>query len=359
MTFINLIKINVKEILSREIKLRVLNDRFFDKREEYSYPIKIVIFNDKSTLGYFDPNFHELGFHERLMHASPEVLKNVIRHELAHYITFINHKMIDQPHGTEFKKFCILMGWGKEVYAATGCIDGDPTLLPPEENPMLRKVQKLMALATSHNKHEAEQAMIKSQQLLLKHNIDLESIQEDEKIYLKRILKRPKKDGKMYSIAHILQTFFVNIIFNRNHTFTWLEIVGKATNVEIAEYVANILESKLDLLWKETRKQQPFLKGLVAKNSFFLGVAKGYCDKINSLKTQYDHTTSNALLVIEKQLEVAKEMIYQHLSKSYSSRRQCEQSSMLGQEAGRALNINPAVKNNSVNSHSYLSFQGK
>jgi hypothetical protein len=51
---------------------------------------------------------------------------------------------------------------------------------PADENSVLRKVQKLMALATSSNKHEAEQAMIKSHQLLLKHNIDVSNIVDDE-----------------------------------------------------------------------------------------------------------------------------------------------------------------------------------
>lgn len=119
----------------------------------------------------------------------------------------------------------------------------------------MRKVQKLMALATSSNEHEAQQAMIKSQQLLLKHNIDFRNIEdgEDEKIFLKRIMKQTKKNAKMRSIAQILGTFFVNIVYNRREGFTYLEVVGSATNVEIAEYVATTLEHKLDALWDQTK----------------------------------------------------------------------------------------------------------
>ena len=104
------------------------------------------------------------------------------------------------------------MGWGEEVYKATSAWRGTRNASEMEESGVLRKVQKLMALATSSNKHEAEQAMIKSQQLLLKHNIESKYIggEDEEKIFLKRIMKQKKENAKMRSIANILETFFVN-----------------------------------------------------------------------------------------------------------------------------------------------------
>ena len=82
-------------------------------RQKNSYPIQIVIFNDRNMLGYFDPTFYELGFHERLMYSRKEQLHEVIKHELAHYITFITHGEGVQAHGPEFRAFCQSMGWGK------------------------------------------------------------------------------------------------------------------------------------------------------------------------------------------------------------------------------------------------------
>jgi hypothetical protein len=355
--FINNIKAILKDVLSREICLKVFGDRFYDRRETHSYPIKIVIFNNQTKLGYFDPHFYELGFHECLMHSNKELLQNIIRHELAHYVTFINYGDTAKPHGDEFREFCRRMKWSEEVHKATLCLD-EGTSIPEEENHVLRKVQKLMALATSSNKHEAEQAMIKSQQLLLKHNIDFNNIEDDdEKIFLKRIMKQTKKNAKMRSIALILETFFVNTIYNRIEGFTYLEVVGNATNVEIADYVASTLQHKLDILWNQAKKQQSSLKGAIAKSSFFLGVAKGYCDKINFLKTQYDSNTSNALILIEKKLKDANAMVYQRLTKSHSHAYHCSKSSWLGEQAGKELSINPAVNNDSKNSETYLSFK--
>ncbi len=349
--FINQIKIILKDILSREIGLRVSGDRFYDRRNQVSYPIKVVVFNNKSLLGYFDSYFYEIGFHERLMHSSNLQLRNVIRHELAHYITYINHGESVQSHGFEFRTFCRQMGWGEDVYKATSCLEDGLLISSNEESSVLRKVQKLMALAASSNKHEAEQAMIKSQQLLLKHNIESHGLTgaNDDKIFLKRIMKQRRENAKMRSIANILGTFFVSTIYCRAGDFLYLEILGDAVNIEIAEYVAGVLDRKLDHLWEEARIQGG-LKGLIAKNSFFRGIAKGYCNKIHALKKEYREETVSALMVIEKKLTDAEAMIYTRLSQTRSNANYCAKSSALGEQMGKALNINPALNKSEGNS---------
>lgn len=342
--FLNEIKDAIKIILSREVNLQVHGGRFYDRAKEHSYPIKVVIYNARNMLGYFDPNFYELGFHECLMHANTTELHNIIKHELAHYITFINYGERALPHGAEFKAFCQRMGWGEEIYKASTCLEGGQNAFGLEESSVFRKVQKLMALANSNNTHEAEQAMIKSQQLLLKHNIESKYLdaENEEKIYLKRIMKQKQRNAKMRSIGHILGTFFVSTVYNRGENFTYLEILGNAVNVEIAEHVAAILDTELDKLWKNAQ-QHSKLKGAIAKNSFFLGIAKGYCNKIQALKRDYSKDIKNALLVIEKKLVDAQAMAYNHLATSKSNAHYCMESSALGEQVGRQLSINPAL----------------
>lgn len=356
--FVNEIKGTINDIISKELLLKVSTNRFYDRKNEYSYPIKVVIYNNKSMLGYFSSDFYELGFHEILMHSSKEKLHNIIRHELAHYITFINYGCSIQPHGVEFRAFCQRMKWTEEVYHATTCLDDGASAIDIEESGILRKVQKLMALASSSNQNEAEQAMIKSQQLLLKHNITLNDVsgEEEEKVFLKRILKQKKENAKMRSIAIILETFFVNTVYSRNGDYIYLEIIGNAVNVEIAEYVANFLSRELDNIWGHAKQLHKQLKGLIAKNSFFLGIAKGYCNKIHALKQECNFDVSNALLVIEKKLVEAKEMVYPRLSTSKSNAHYCRASSSLGEQAGRQLNINPGIGTSSKKSGTYLTY---
>lgn len=325
------VKSAIQMILSREIGLTVRGDRF--SYQGTSYPIKVVLYDHKSEVGYFDPVFYELGFHEQLMHSSQEILHRVIRHELAHYLLYVQGCHPKEPHGKEFKEFCKQHGWDAEVGRASIAVNA------PSD--VLRKVQKLMALSSSSNVHEAELAMMKSRELLLKHNLESAPL-DGEQTVLQRVLMQTKIDTKMQAIAHILSTFFVGTVYKKGDRQVCLEIFGKKANVEIGEYVANHLDHQFDLLWEAAKKQHR-LKGLVARNSFFFGIARGYCEQVKALKT-----AESSLIRLDNQIKLAQEMIYPHLRTTKSSRQHCQQSSMLGEKTGQQLRINPAVQNNST-----------
>ena len=347
--FIATIKRAVKEIIAKEVVLRVFGDRFYDKRERISYPIKVVIYNNKSMLGYFAADFYELGFHEKLMHAPKSQLLDIIRHEIAHYITFIEHTQAVQHHGEEFRATCRRFGWGDEVSRATTCLDDGEAVLESAENAILRKVQKLMALASSQNPHEAELAMIKSQELLLKHNLEACEVEsDDEKVFLIRILKQKKENAKMRAISQILATFFVSSVFSRCSGWIYLELVGSKTNLEIAEYVAHFLDNELDNLWQSAKKTSN-LQGQVAKNSFTLGIAKGYCNKIAALKRSYSKEVTHALISLENKLVEVQALCYPRLRYTRSSASHCSRSSALGELVGNKLTIKPGLTNSVAN----------
>lgn len=349
--FIDEIKQAIKHILIYEIRLKVLGNRFYTKCQTFSYPISVVIYSDKSMLAYFDPEFYELGFHKSLINLSKDQLHHVIRHELAHYMIYINGHN-ESAHGAVFKNFCRSLGWGQEVYRSTLCLDKPLTDDIMHDCTVTRKIKKLLALTSSENQHESEQALIKAQQLLLKHNLELnEEDQKEDDIILKRIMKQKKQDAKLKSIAKILETFFINVIFHRGLNHTHLEITGTKINVDIAEYVAYFLYHELDMLWNKVQQIHKDLKGLSAKNSFFYGIAKGYCRKIGALKNETTQYSPGALLTIEKNLTAIKNLIYPHLSVMRSQHKNCQQASHLGEQAGKDLNIHQAIQKSSSKRH--------
>lgn len=334
--FVSDIKNIIKDILVNEVHLKVVGNRFYNKKQTISYPIHIAIYHSKGVLGYFDSSFYELGFNECLKFAQEDLLKNIIRHELAHYLTFIERGNVAQPHGPEFKECCEKLMWGEEVYRASICLENRSE--GQEESSVLRKVKKLMALGSSSNKNEQEQAVIKSQQLLLKHNIEPKYVEGDEEVYfLKRIMKQGKKTAKMCAIGRILETFYVSIVYHRASDGTYLEILGDKVGVEIAEYVAGVLNIELENFWEQTPKP-------AHKNSFFLGIAKGYCHKIENLKKDYSIDVNTALIVVEKKLCEARNMAYKILSNTRSSGKYCGKSSAMGEQIGKQLNIHPAIQ---------------
>jgi hypothetical protein len=96
---------------------------------------------------------------------------------------------------------------------------------------------------------------------------------------------------------------------------------------------------------------------MIAKNSFYEGVARGYCMKIHSLKKEYTPETSQSLMVIENKLMNAKAMVYPRLYTTRSQRHRCGFSSALGEKVGKHLSINPAVHQSPLSPPAYLTYE--
>lgn len=335
--FIQLIKREISSILSKEIGLKVRRERFLDRSGKVSYPIKVVIFNHKPLLGYFDSEFYELGFHERMMFASQEELSNLIRHELAHYLVTIQHGRDISPHGEEFHALCKRHGWGEAVSKAKGCLPEENFLTPPKEADVLRKVKKLLALSTSKNPFESEAALLKSRELLMQANLSPDDL-DDERMILKRLLEKPRIDAKMEAIGKILETFFVSVVFRRKESGVVLEVIGNEPSVLCAEYVAAVLDHELEFHYAEAKKNSG-LFGAAEKNSFFRGIAKGYCSKMGALEKVQSETETRALVLLDEKIQKAKKMAYGRLGKRTSGRIYSGRASYLGEQCGKKLEI--------------------
>jgi hypothetical protein len=347
--FISRVRSDVREIVSQEMKLQMERSRVLYKG--IFYPLNIVVFEDNSRLGYFDSRIYELGLSKKLMYqAKPAVLKNVIRHELAHFIAFIIHGP-RVMHGEEFKEICRSYGWDDEVEKAYGNVSLENEKLEGDlkTEKLLERLKKLLALTSSDNPHERELATLKANQLLLDHNLDMtrnRNTHEEEVVYVKRVLEASRKQAKHISIYEILKTFFVSPVFNHGRGIFYLEVIGDKTSVELAEYVANFLNNELEVMWKETKKKNPQFKNISAKNSFFRGISQGYIEKIQTQKIK--SAQSSELIVIEKNLARQLQSVYSRIGHSaLSAGTDNAGARAAGVEKGKNLSIKPGLSNTS------------
>ncbi len=330
----------LKEILVSEAKLKVGRSRF--TFESHTYPIQIVIIESDTKYGYFDPHTYQVALNQALMiQAKEDVLKNILRHELAHYLSFISHRDQDSPHGKYFQQTCLKYGWDKQVSKASLDMDlANQSMGNLESEKVINRIKALLKLAESDNVHEANQATLKANQLLLKYNI--KSLDASDRILcVDTVLTCKRRSSKMMAIYDILGHFLVKPIFIYGRDQVSIEVTGNYDNLELSKYVASYLDAEFERLWA----RQTELKGLKAKNSFFLGIAKGYDLKMKEMEASFDQGDSKALVLIKNQLDSNIKMVYKNLSYSRSSRQNDNQAFNNGKIKGKNLTINSAIKN--------------
>ncbi len=338
--FLNKATFYLKEIMKNEMVLSVNRTRF--SYDNYTYPISIVLFEDKRILGYFESSRFQIGLNKSLMYSDKEEdLKNILRHELAHYICHIKYRYYDiKDHGDEFKRVCNSYNWGDEVSKDNSDISEEDIKFneSSKETVIMKKVRKLMELSGSNNENESELATAKANELLLKYNLsNADNNEDDQEVCLKRILHSKRRTSKHDAIFKILKTFMVEPLYSGGVGCFYIEIIGDRINVSLADYVASYLENELEIQWELAQKNNPNLKGINTKNNFMLGISKGYVEKIK--ETQRSTIDDSSLIIISEKLTKNVKMIYPKLSKVNSNIKKNKDAEQIGVKMGKDLNI--------------------
>lgn len=329
----------LREIL-KECGLTVRRSRFLWKN--YLYPIHVVVFEGKEW-GHFNAPYFQIALNRRLIwSAKDSVVRDILRHELAHYFTLLEFGPAP-AHGKEFHSICERFGFPESVSAATMNLqlENESREGDIQSERILEKVKKLLSLAQSSNSHEAELATLKANALLLRHNLDY--VEKEESLYLDRLLVRTRKDDKLTAIYEILRHFIVRPVISMGKGTVCLEVTGTKTNVTLAKYVAEFLDRELDQQWILAKKEYG-LSGVRAKNSFFLGMAKGFEEKMKGVKKEFSEADQQALVKVEKNLDESIRIIYRRLGSVSSGRQTDHHASEAGKEKGRNLSIRHGVE---------------
>ena len=329
----------LREIIHNETPHQLGKSRF--KIGRYSYPLHVVVFTSKKNLGYFDPHTYQIGLNYALMlQAKDGVLKNILRHELAHYLCYIEHGLQLKHHGVQYQKICSSLGWDTSVSKASMDIElANDYIGNLDSEKLITKIKALLKLAESDNIHEAQLATLKANQLLLKHNIkNLDTV--DDTFFVHSLLCYKRKSAKLSAIYDVLKHFLVKPVLVYGKGQVSLEVSGKKENIELAQYVAHFLDQEMERLWQQTS-----LKGLRAKNSFFLGLARGYDEKMQNLTDDLSTSEQKALIVINDKLEQQTKKYFGRLSTTSCQNSLDKSAYQNGKKAGKSLNIKPGIKN--------------
>ncbi|MCB2182742.1 MAG: SprT-like domain-containing protein [Desulfobulbaceae bacterium] len=220
-----------------------------------------------------------------------DVVINVLKHEMAHQVVSELYQS-QEKHGKLFDRACKKLEVPLEFRGASGDL---PRIIPSlqekeaaaPQKKMIAKVEKLLSLAQSGSRHEAELAMEKANHLIARYNLErMDSTEERHYDFI--IINHHKKRIENYQrkICLILSHhFFVKIVMSDLYdaasccSHKTIELFGTRENVLIAHYVYHFLLSQLDFLWRQFQLTNKTTGR--QKNSYWLGILDGFMKKLS------------------------------------------------------------------------------
>lgn len=238
-----------------------------------------------SSLGSWDRELRTLSISSDHLSADPWLaVMETLRHEMAHqYAHEVLGAVDERPHGQAFREACHKL----RVEARATAVLGAPVEHPRTE--VIGRISKLLSLSSSPNENEAQAAVNKARELLLRHNIAAVDV-EKERRFGHRWLGTVKGRHPYYEqiLARILNDFFfVSVIWTQTYDAargvrgTVLGVHGTEANLQMAEYVYDYLTSVLGSLWRDY-KEKGGLRGNGERMRYFAGVLEGFHEKLGA-----------------------------------------------------------------------------
>jgi hypothetical protein len=251
----------------------------------------VLRLTDAQVLGRWIPALRVLELSRSLVLERPwgEVVE-VLRHELAHqYVDEVLGVRDEPSHGPTFQRVC-----RERAIDASAAGHPSPAPAEPAAARLTEKLRRLLSLAGSDNRHEAELAMERAQELMLRHQLSLEGSQRR---YVFRHLGKPqRRKSRAESLigSVLIEHFFVEAIWTSvyaprtGHQEQQLEICGSEDNVAMAEYVHDFLLRTAKELWARAYAAGDLRPG--DRSAFMAGVIQGFRNKLNGARRQHQST---------------------------------------------------------------------
>lgn len=191
---------------------------------------------------------------------------HTLKHEMAHMIVTELWSDIEDNtsgHGELFKKACAIMGIDAEKKHSS--IEKAEYQIPENEK-ILSKIHKLFCLGESNHKEEANAAIAKAHELMIKYNISNLDLPKERKLFVFRPVGRIYDRIPEYikSLARIVcDNYFVKHIYiaHRDSRFKvrrTIEFFGERHNMDVSEYIFHFLLQEGERQWKDFQNTEEY-----------------------------------------------------------------------------------------------------
>jgi predicted SprT family Zn-dependent metalloprotease len=245
----------------------------------------------KTQWGNWSQEKREISLSRQLVLNYPwDSIRDVLLHETAHQIAQqLFEASAQRSHGPAFKKSCELLSIDPVASAEYRPLQD--RLLQNAYNhrdKLMLRIKKLLALAQSKNRFEAEAAMAKAHELIARYNIEL--IRRDNDRHFLSIfvgcpaLRHPRED---YHLSNLLQDFYFvygiwvpAYVIAKAKMGRVLEISGTVQNIKIACYVYDFIRQFIDAQWLKYNQHKRLNR--YRKTDFAVGIIEGFRNKLES-----------------------------------------------------------------------------
>jgi len=309
------------------------------------------------TLGKWLPDKHVIVLSRRFaLEHSWQAVRDVLLHEMAHQLTDEVLGGDSALHGGVFKRACGLLGARPEASGTFAALSeaADPRELPENDRILLR-VQKLLAMAQSSNRHEAEVAMGKAQEHIARYNVDLLALAGKDRAYCSVCVGEPalRRSLDEYVLAGLLRDFhFVECIWipayvvDKEEMGKILEVSGTTANVKMGSYVHAFMTRAIGEQWTAFNRDRRLSAG--RQTDFALGLLQGFLEKLRAQEKTWEQNGHTPYALIRKKDAGLNQYVrqrYPHLRRCGGSGRQIHQDvHAAGVEAGRRTILHKPIE---------------
>jgi hypothetical protein len=266
-----------------------LNERRF--RDKLTPPV-IVLGDTARRLGQWTRATRTLELSRSMVLTKPWLeVTSVLEHEMAHqFVDEILQVRDESAHGPTFARVCAERG----IDARAAGVPVESTA-EVEVDRALDKIRKLLALAGSDNQNEAEIAMRRAHELMLRYNI--EAAHAEQRYEVRHIGTPSLRANPVEAdiVGLLSEFFFVEVIRiaiylprEGKHAHVY-EVMGTRANVEMAVHVFQFLMATADRLWRENRTDARVKSGR-DRFAYQSGVIRGFREKLLDERTELKGT---------------------------------------------------------------------